>query len=674
MFNKGIALIMILGAITACNKSEKPMQAINLNDMDISVKPQDDFYRYANGGWMKAHPLPEEYSRYGSFDKLQEDNDKMLHALVEDLSKNQSSDAVGRKIGDFYASGMDSAAIEKEGISSLKPYFDKISQVKTFADVQKLIAEFHKMGVSSLFNFYGEPDSKNSEMMIGVLYQGGLGLSDRDYYVSSDKRAVEIRTEYVKHLQRMFELLGVSKEEAAKKADRVMKFETKLAGSSITRLEERDPEKNYNKKTYAEVKKLVSAYDWDNYFKSLGLSNPGDMNVSQVKFFTDLNKLLPTVDIDTWKDYLSWNLIDNTASYLDSKFVTANFEFYGKFLSGQPKIKPRWKRVLGATNNTVGEAVGQMFVKKYFPPQAKERMLKLVENLRESLGERIKNLDWMGDSTKQKALDKLAAIRVKIGYPDKWRDFSGLKVQRGSYVLNVLEGNKFETDYQVNKIGKPVNKDEWFMTPQTVNAYYSPNLNEICFPAGILQPPFFFMNADDAVNYGAIGVVIGHEITHGFDDQGRLFDKVGNLTNWWTEDDAKHFKDRSQVLVNQFSQFTVLDSVKADGALTLGENIADLGGLNISFGALQKSLKENPVTEKIDGFTPEQRFFLAYAHVWGQNIRNQEILRRTKEDVHSLGEFRVKGPLPNMPEFHAAFGIKEGDKMYIAKDKRAIIW
>lgn len=675
MFNKGIFLLMILGAFTACNNPEKPAsQAINLSDLDVSVKPQDDFYRYANGGWMKNHPLPEEYSRYGSFDKLQEDNDKMLHALVEELSKGQSSEAVGRKIGDFYASGMDTAAIEKEGITSLKPYFDKINQVKTFADVQKLIAEFHKMGVSSLFNFYGEPDSKNSEMMIGVLYQGGLGLSDRDYYISNDKRAVEIRTEYVLHLQHMFELLGVAKEEAAKKADRVMKFETKLANSSITRLEERDPEKNYNKKPYPEVKKLVSSYDWDNYFKSIGLANPGDINVAQVKFFSELNALLPTVDMDTWKDYLSWNLIDNTANYLSSDFVNTNFNFFGKFLSGQPKIKPRWKRVLGATNNTVGEAVGQMFVKKYFPPQAKERMLKLVENLRESLGDRIKNLDWMGDSTKQKALDKLAAIRVKIGYPDKWRDFSGLKVQRGSYVLNVLEGNKFETEYQINKIGKPVDKDEWFMNPQTVNAYYSPNLNEICFPAGILQPPFFFMDADDAVNYGAIGVVIGHEITHGFDDQGRLFDKVGNLTNWWTDDDTKRFKDRSQVLVDQFNQFSVLDSIKADGALTLGENIADLGGLNISYNALQKSLKENPVTEKIDGFTPEQRFFLAYAHVWGQNIREQEILRRTKEDVHSLGEFRVNGPLPNMPEFHAAFGIKEGDKMYIAENKRAVIW
>lgn len=674
LLNKGIALGMMLGAIVAC-KSEKTPPAINMEDLDVSVNASEDFYRYANGGWMKAHPLPEEYSRYGSFDKLQEDNDKRLHELAEELAKGQGDNsAVGRKIGDFYASGMDTVMIEKEGIKPLQPYFDRINQIQSVADVQKLIAEFHKMGISSLFYFYGEPDSKNSEMMIGALYQGGLGLSDRDYYVSNDKRAVDIRTEYVQHLNRMFKLLGVPADEAAAKADRIMKLETTLANSSFTRLEQRDPEKNYNKRTYAEVKTLLSSFDLDSYFKGLGLTNPGDINVSQVKFFTDLNDLLPKIDLQTWKDYLTWNLIRGTAGYLNKEFVNEQFAFYGKFLSGQPKIKPRWQRVLNATNNTLGEALGQMYVKKYFPPEAKERMLKLVENLRISLGQRIRNLDWMGDSTKAKAQEKLAAIKVKIGYPDKWRDFSDLKIERQAYVVNMLEGNKFETEYQLSKIGKPVDKDEWFMNPQTVNAYYSPNMNEICFPAGILQPPFFFMNADDAVNYGAIGVVIGHEITHGFDDQGRLFDQKGNLTNWWTEEDAKRFKERSQVLVDQFNSFTVLDSVKADGALTLGENIADLGGLNISFDALQMSLKENPVSEKIDGFTPEQRFFLAYAHVWGQNIRPEEILRRTKEDVHSIGKFRVNGPLPHLPAFHAAFDVKEGDKMYLPQEKRAVIW
>lgn len=670
---KGLIIGIMIGAFAAC-KSDKTPPAILLEDLDISVKPQDDFYAYANGGWMKAHPLPEEYSRFGSFDKLQEDNDKMLHALVEELAKGGGDGAVARKIGNFYASGMDTSTIEKEGISPLKAYFDRINQLKNPADVQKLIAEFHKMGIGSLFNFYGEPDSKNSEMMIGVLYQGGLGLSDRDYYVSNDKRAVEIRNGYVNHLKKMFSLLGNSPEVAAAKADRVMQLETRLAASSFTRLEERDPEKNYNKKSLADVKSLLSAFDLTGYFNTLGVPNPGDLNVAQVKFFADLNAMLPQIDMETWKDYLTWNLVHNTANFLNDDFVNEHFAFYGKFISGQPKIKPRWKRVLNATNNTVGEALGQMFVAKYFPPEAKERMLNLVENLRESLRERISSLDWMGDSTKNKAMEKLAAIRVKIGYPDKWRDFSDLNIERRAYVLNVLEGYKFETAYQLSKIGKPVDKDQWFMNPQTVNAYYSPNLNEICFPAGILQPPFFFMNADDAVNYGAIGVVIGHEITHGFDDQGRLFDKAGNLTNWWTEEDTKRFTERSQVLVNQFDSFVVLDSIRADGKLTLGENIADLGGLNISYQAHQKALREKPAQEKIDGFTPEQRFFLAYAHVWGQNIREQEILRRTKEDVHSLGRFRVNGPLPHMPEFHAAFDVKEGDNMYLAKEKRAVIW
>lgn len=674
LINKGLIFGMMLSGFAAC-KSDKPAPAIHLNDLDVAVKPQDDFYRYANGGWMKANPLTEEFSRYGSFDKLREDNDKMLHSLVNELAKGQGeSGPIARKIGDFFASGMDTALIEKESVKPLQPYFDRINELKSSADVQKMIAEFHKMGIGSLFSFFGDIDSKNSEMVIGTFYQGGLGLTDRDYYVSNEKRAVEIRTEYVNHMQRMFQLLGNSNEVAAAKAGRIMKLETQLASSSFTRLEQRDPEKNYNKKPLPEVKKLLSSFDLDSYFGNIGLSNPGDLNVAQVKFFTDLNVLFPKVDMETWKDYLTWNLIHGTARYLNADFANENFAFYGKFLSGQPKDKARWKRVLAATDNTIGEALGQMFVKKYFPPEAKERMLKLVENLRASLADRINNLDWMGDSTKLKALEKLAAIRVKIGYPDKWRDFSGLNIERRAYVLNVLEGLKFETEYQLKKIGKPVDKDEWFMTPQTVNAYYSPNMNEICFPAGILQPPFFFMNADDAVNYGAIGVVIGHEITHGFDDQGRLFDKAGNLTNWWTTEDTKRFNERSEVLVNQFNGFTVLDSVKADGKLTLGENIADLGGLNISYYALQKSLKENPAKEKIDGFTPEQRFFLAYAHVWGQNIRNEEILRRTKEDVHSLGEFRVNGPLPNMPEFHAAFDVKEGDKMYLPQDKRAIIW
>jgi putative endopeptidase len=665
---------LIIGGAWSCNNN-KTSPSIDLKDLDLSSKPQVDFYQYANGGWMKANVLPEEYARYGSFDKLQEDNNKRLHDMIEALANSKnSSGVVAQKIGDFYASGMDTIQIEKEGINLIKPLLENINNAKNIKDIQKLIAEFHKIGINPLFQFYGEPDSKNSEMMIAVLYQGGLGLSDRDYYLSADKRSVEIRTAYVEHLKKVFGLLGNSPTETVAKASRIMDLETKLADASFSRLEERDPEKNYNKKSFGDVVKLFSSFDLGSYFSNLGITNPTEINVAQIKFFTALNSLLPQVTMDTWKDYLTWNVLQNTSNYLSSDFVNVHFEFYGKFISGQAKIKPRWKRVLASTSNTLGEAVGQMFVEKYFPPEAKQRMLKLVENLRSSLGERIKQLEWMGDSTKQKALEKLAAIRVKIGYPDKWRDYNALKIKRNSYVTNVLAGNAFDNQYHWNKIGKPVDKTEWDMTPQTVNAYYSPNLNEICFPAGILQPPFFFMNADDAVNYGAIGVVIGHEISHGFDDQGRLFDKNGNLTTWWTNEDSKKFEERTQVLVNQFSSFSVLDTLKANGQLTLGENIADLGGLNISYYALQKALKENPAVKKLDGYTPEQRFFLAYAHLWGQNIRNQEILRRTKEDVHSLGRFRVNGPLPNMPEFHAAFDIKPGDPMFIAKENRAIIW
>lgn len=656
-------------------KADKVTPPIDLKNFDLLVKPQDDFYQYANGGWMKANPLPDEYSRYGSFDKLQEDNDKMLHSLLNELAKvkNQQG-SIAQKIGDFYAAGMDSAKIEKEGFKPIQPYLTLIQNAKTLADIQKVVGTLHEMGINPMFNFYGEPDSKNSSMNIAVLSQGGLGMSDRDYYVGEDKHAKEIRSEYEKYLNKVFTLLGNSPEQAKENAAIVMGIETHLAKASNTRLQMRDPEKNYNKKNFDEVCKLYPSFDWTGYFKNIGVVAPKEFNVGQPKFFEELNSMLSSVSVKQWQTYLSWQVVHNTANYLSSGFVNSSFEFYGKFLSGQPKIKPRWKRVLAATNGTVGEALGQMFVEKYFPAEAKQRMLKLVDNLKVSLGQRIRNLSWMGDETKQKAIEKLAAIRVKIGYPDKWRDYKDLSVNRNSFVQNVLEGNKFDNHFYWNQIGKPVDKNQWLMTPQTVNAYYSPNLNEICFPAGILQPPFFYVNADDAVNYGAIGVVIGHEITHGFDDEGCQYDKVGNLSNWWTEEDGKRFKEKSKVLVDQFNNFTVLDTVKADGALTLGENLADLGGLNISFNALQSALKQKPAPAKIDGFTPEQRFFLAYAHVWGQNIRDKEILRRTKEDVHSLGRFRVNGPLPNLPEFHKAFGVKPGDPMYLPEDKRAVIW
>jgi putative endopeptidase len=416
---------------------------------------------------------------------------------------------------------------------------------------------------------------------------------------------------------------------------------------------------------------MSPTFDWMGYFKSTGVGDPKEINVNQPVFIKEVSALINEVPVEDWKIYLKWNLINGTAPYLSNDFVMASFDFYGKTMTGAEKIRPRWKRIIGVTSDCLSEALGQLYVKKYFPPEAKERMIKLVGNLKTSLGERIKNLDWMAPETKQKALEKLQAINVKIGYPDKWRDYSKLDIQDDAFVLNVMRSNQFETDYNLNKINKPVDKQEWFMSPQTVNAYYSPDMNEIVFPAAILQPPFFFLHGDDAVNYGAIGVVIGHEMTHGFDDEGRKFDKNGNLTDWWTPEDSKRFDEKTKVLADQYDSFVVIDSVHANGKLSLGENIADLGGVNISYQAFKNASKE---TAKIDGFTPDQRFFLAYAHVWASNIRDKEILRRTKEDVHSLGRFRVIGPLRNVPAFYTAFDVKEGQKMYLTEDKRAKIW
>jgi putative endopeptidase len=668
-----MSLAVTLSGFSEGNKNSLP--GIDPANLDTTVSPARNFYQYANGGWLKLHPMPSEYSRYGAFDKLQEDNDKMVHELVDELAKKPNEPgSLARKIGDFYASGMDTARIDKEGIEPLKPEIENIQKVATVADVQKLIAHFHTYDITPLFGFYGEPDSKNSEMIIPSIAQDGLGLGDRDYYVATDKRSQEIRAEYVKHIAKMFVLAGYTGEQSEIWSKQVMAFETRLAKASKTRLELRDPEANYHKMKLADVQNLSPNIDWQGYFDNVGLKNPGEINVGQPEFFKEASQMLKDVPVAEWKAYLTWILIHSSAPYLSTAFVNENFEFFDKFMSGRKSLRPRWRRVLTTTSYVTGEALGQMYVDKYFLPSAKQRMLKLVENIRYALSERIKHLDWMGDSTKQKAFEKLAAIRVKVGYPDKWRDYSGLQVERGSYVLNVMKGRKFNYEFELNKINKPVDHDRWYMTPQTVNAYYNPSDNEICFPAGILQPPFFFADADDAVNYGAIGVVIGHEITHGFDDQGRKYDKKGNLNEWWTKEDSKRFNERSEVLAQLFSSFTVIDSTKADGHLTLGENIADLGGLNISYTALQKALKDNPTTEKIGGFTPEQRFYLAYGHVWGQHITDKEKLRRIKEDVHSLGDLRVNGQLPNLPEFHAAFGVKAGDAMYLPKEKRAVIW
>ena len=674
--NKYIVIIVALFLTQACNQQKNmKIKAIDINNMDTTVSPGDDFNEYANGGWMKNNPIPEDRSRYGAFDELMDKNEKQLRELVENIAKSDNKKgSIAYKIATYYNSGMDTVKIEKEGIEVLKDELDKIDIIKTKEDVQKQIAYLHSQLITSAFGLYGGADSKNSDTVITYLYQSGLGLPDRDYYLSDAKRFKEIREEYQKHIVRMFTLFGYNEIDSKKKADIVYDFELQFAKASMDRIERRDPHKTYHKKNIEELSIISPNFNWKEYFKNIKLSNIKEVIVSQPSFIKAFDEMLICKSIEEWKSYFTWNVIHKTAAYLNKDIVEENFNFYGKKLSGTPEMKPRWKRVLSSTNSSLSEAVGQMYVEKYFPPQAKERMLKLVGNLRVALSERIDNLEWMGDSTKENAQEKLKAIRVKIGYPDKWKDYSALKVTNDSYVRNMLNAHSFTFNEMIKKIDKPVDKTEWHMPPQVVNAYYNPTQNEIVFPAGILQPPFFFLDGDDAVNYGAIGVVIGHEMTHGFDDKGRLYDKDGNLNTWWTKEDAKNFEERAEVLVEQFNEFVVLDSIKANGKFTLGENIADLGGVNISHTAFKHTEQWKNREEKIDGFTAEQRFFLAYAHVWAQNIRDKEILRRTQDDVHSLGKYRVIGPLRNVEAFYKAFDIKEGDYMFLPKDKRAIIW
>ncbi len=647
-------------------------QTFEVEGMDLNIAPSADFDNYANGGWKIKNLLPADKARYGTFDKLRDEAEKQLQSLFEKVSSvEHEPGSIGQKIADFYHSGMDSASIDTLGAGPILPLLAKIEAIATTKEVQEAIAEAHTSGNGILFSFYGSADRKNSDWVIAQLSQGGLGLSDRDYYLNSDKRSVEIRKEYLNHISRMFQLTGDDSLTAENKAQRVMVLETRLASASMTRLERRDPHKTYNKMNVSGLIEIAPAFDWNGYFTQIGLPEPGDINVGMPDFFKEVNTMIDDLSLEDWKTYLSWNTISSAAPYLSSAFVDENFRFYGKVMQGQEENRVRWKRIQGIVNGSLSEAIGQLYVAKYFPPKAKKKMLKLVGNLRISLGKRIDSLEWMSGETKLKAREKLANMNVKIGYPDQWRDYSNLEIVKGSYYENVLRARKFNTEYNRGKINKPVDKGEWFMSPQTVNAYYSSSMNEIVFPAAILQPPFFYLDADDALNYGAIGVVIGHEMTHGFDDQGRKYDANGNLNNWWTEDDSKRFEERTQVLVDQYNEFPILDSLYADGKLTLGENIADLGGLNISYQAFQEGGKK---TKPIEGFTSEQRFFLSYARIWANNTRERELQRLTKEDVHSIGRWRVMGPLRNMPEFHEAFSIQPGSFMYLEENLKASIW
>ena len=665
-------------ALASCNTPQKEVvkiAAINPANMDTTVAAGTDFYEYACGGWIKNNPLKPEYARFGTFDQLLENNQEQLRVLIEELSATpHEAGSVAGKIGALYAMGLDSTKLNADGVAPIKEELAAINALATKSDVSKMVATLHKEGMAPFFALFVDADEKNSAMNIVQLYQAGIGMGDRDYYLLEDEGSAKMRDAYRAYINKLFTLAGSSPEQADAAVDAVMKIEKAIAEISYGREDLRDSQKNYNKLAYEDFKQIESPLDWDVYFESMGLAGLKELDAKQINFYKDMNKALQNTTVDEQKYYLAFNLLSAAAPYLSDDFVDADFEFYGKVMSGKQEQQPRWKRSLNTVNGALGEAVGEMYVEKYFPASSKEKMLTLVGNLQTALSERINGLEWMSDTTKAKAQEKLAAFTVKIGYPDKWRDYSGLEIKDDSYWANVRRSNIFDMAYQLADVDKPVDKSRWHMNPQTVNAYYNPTTNEICFPAAILQPPFFNPDADDAVNYGAIGVVIGHEMTHGFDDQGRNYDKDGNLIDWWTAEDAVRFKERADKLVDQYDQIIVIDTLHANGLFTLGENIADHGGLLVAHQAYLNSLKGKETPAPIDGFTNEQRFFLGYATLWGQNIRPEEIRRRTKIDPHSLGKWRVNAALRNIAPFYAAFDIKEGDPMFMAPADRVVIW
>ena len=672
----GIMLIVLLAfaACTTDKKDKKP--AFDISNMDLSVKPGDDFYSYANGNWIKNTTIPEDKSRYGSFDILQEENNKILKSILEKAASttNASQGSSWQKVGDFFAAGMDTTAIELHGLDPIRKELSRIENISNTNDLQNEIAFLHSLRVGPLFNISAGQDRKKSDQIIVNLYQGGLGLPDRDYYLSNDARSQEIRSEYFNHVKTVFNLMGKYEDDANKLAKNVIDIETRLANVSYTRVERRDPNRTYNKVTLQEMQLFCPSIDWNGYFTNICIEVPSEFVIDNPGFYKEIGTMLTDTPLEQWKTYLTWNVVNRFSPYLNSAFADQQFNFYGAKLSGNEINKPRWERVASSANMALGEALGQIYVEENFPPEAKQKMLELVANLKLAYRERIQNITWMSDITKERALQKLDAMNLKVGYPDKWKDYTNLEISRESYAENVKKALAFSFRENMNKLGKPVDRTEWFMTPQTVNAYYSPTMNEIVFPAAILQPPFFNLYADDAVNYGAIGMVIGHEMTHGFDDQGRLYNKDGNLEEWWEPEDAEKFNNLTQTLIDQYDAFVAINDMTLDGNLTLGENIADYGGLTIAYNALQKSFEKNKKPEPIDGFTPEQRFFLAYANVWRQVIRDKELMRRVKEDVHSPGKFRVNGAVFNINEFYDAFEVSPESPLYRQPETRPSIW
>ena len=651
---------------------------IKPENLDKNIRPQDDFYMFATGGWQKANPLPAAYSRFGSFDQLQEDNNKRINAILSDLEKKKYAEGTTeRKLSDFYKLAMDSVRRNNEGIAPVKPLLDEIEAAKDKQQLEALQMKHAPFGYGVPFGFGFGADEKNVTMNILNVSQGGLTLGQKDYYVNNDEATVKIREAYKEHIVRMFQLFGFSKAQAEQKRDAVFRYETAIAIISKSRTELRDPQANYNKMTLKEFQENYPSIPFEQLANAEGIKTEylQEMIVGQPAFMAGLDKLYAALTTDDLKAYMEWDVIMGAASLLSDEIREANFDFFGRTMTGRKQDYPLWKRATNSVQGAMGEALGKMYCERYFPATSKKIMADLVKNLQIALGERIDAQTWMGDSTKQNAHKKLSTFYVKIGYPDKWKDYSKLVIDpQKSYYENVKAARKFRNDQHIEeKAGKPVDRDEWFMTPQTVNAYYNPTTNEICFPAGILQYPFFDPKADEAFNYGAIGVVIGHEMTHGFDDQGRQFDDKGYMHDWWTAADATGFDERAQLYANFFSAIKVLPDLNANGQLTLGENLADHGGLQVAWYAYKNATAKKPLKVK-DGFTADQRFFISYAGVWGQNITEEEIRIRTKSDPHSLGEWRVNGALPHIDAWYDAFDVKLGDKMFLPKEQRLQLW
>lgn len=647
-------------------------EALHLNWLDTSISPNQDFFTYANGTWQKQNPIPPEYASWGTFYILQEKNQKTIHQMLIQAANDKQAKpgSIEQKVGDFYFSGMNEEHINKLGATPLNPEFARIDSIKNLADLQTVITHLQLIGVDALFGFGSMQDFKNSNEMIGAAMQGGLGLPTRDYYLKDDKKFQQIRSAYVQHIAKMFELLGNTPEQAATAAKTIMTIETTLAKASMSQTAQRDPHAIYHMMDTKQLDKITPNFSWPRYFNAIGQPEIKRINLAMPEFFTKVNELLPSVSLDDWKTYLRWHLIDAFAPYLSQPFVEQNFRM-ASALTGTEKLLPRWRRVVHTENEALGFAIGKLYVEKYFSPDSKKEVLEILHNIRQALHNDLTTLSWMTPATRKAALQKLALIEERVGYPGKWWDYSTLKIDRGPYVLNVSRANEFLIKRDLNKIGKPIDRSEWNMTPQTINAYYDPSMNNINIPAGILQPPFFDPKAPAAVNYGAIGFVIGHEITHGFDDQGAQFDGHGNLKNWWTAEDLKKFQDATNCIKKQFSQYTVDGDLPVKGKLVMGEATADLGGLTLAYHAFHAS-KAYKNAKTINGFTPDQQFFLGTAHVWASNVRPQQLRNMVTTDPHPPMIYRVNGTLANMPQFQAAFAISEPSPMI--NQNRCVIW